>query len=528
MDSRSLLEEHFERLLESRQTPSADTETREALDRCVRLLETLPRTDVGAAFASVKCLLGQLGAGGDSPIAHEILKALCEPLARPGWEKQGSAFDDESINTVEELYRQLGESSPSRYFLLRALAGDGSRSALGTLAELLVSDPPQNAKEAALALVPLFQNPNIPVDAIFPRLLDGLSRPAVAVSVLDLANYITRQRWVSRHPAAGRTVLVQNLLRGTTQHMLRIEERTQRAGDVIEEEFSAVAEGVPLMIALCDSAAQIGDKRLVGQLIQALDVGHRHVRAEAASALARLNEHRGIDTLVGLAGEPAVRSRVLAYLAELNQLEAVPASLRSSAARAEGDFVAWLADPHQFGFAPSEVSCIDSRWLPWPGYDERVECYLFSYTYSMPTGVFTGVGLAGPVTFSFPVDLSDLPPVEVYAAFAGWNAEHEEIVHLDFPPADRQSFGRYRRQRDLLADAGFGELQLEIVGRFFGEIIVIASGSRNGIAGLGSVYGDRVRWYPTNSSARPLRPEDVYNICKGRLILGTFDPELYD
>ena len=89
---------------------------------------------------------------------------------------------------------------------------------------------------------------------------------------------------------------------------------------------------------------------------------------------------------------------------------------------------------------PSPLSSVSHRrgWnssirkrMYWPGFDEPVECFLFRFAYEVGDGEYTNIGIAGPLCHAFGADLADLPPDDIYAVFAGWQVEHEEIYELD-------------------------------------------------------------------------------------------------
>ncbi len=66
----------------------------------------------------------------------------------------------------------------------------------------------------------------------------------------------------------------------------------------------------------------------------------------------------------------------------------------------------------------------------WPSYTEPQTCYLFRFTYPLSNGQYTNVGIAGPVVHAFNADMAELPELDIYAAFAGWQAEHPEIFEV--------------------------------------------------------------------------------------------------
>ncbi len=97
-----------------------------------------------------------------------------------------------------------------------------------------------------------------------------------------------------------------------------------------------------------------------------------------------------------------------------------------------------LAQPTFFGIPPAELKLVDSRTQFWPGYETPVHCYLFRYAYRFGDGQYSNVAIAGPLVHAFAADLSDLPPDDIYAVYAGWHVEHESIyeVPLDSAPLD--------------------------------------------------------------------------------------------
>src|SRR5262249_17257360 len=155
------------------------------------------------------------------------------------------------------------------------------------------------------------------------------------------ANHLTRTRRVARHPATERADQLIALLGSVVDRLRRLEERPAEFGNSPADLRKVVAEGMPLVIGLCDALAWIGDPRAVGKLTQALELGHRRLRTEAAAALARLDQERGREKLIELTAQPAARLRALAYLEEIGLLDRVPEDRRSAAARAEGQFAEW-------------------------------------------------------------------------------------------------------------------------------------------------------------------------------------------
>jgi hypothetical protein len=430
-----------------------------------------------------------------------------------------------TIADAVAAYRQLGPTSDSRHHLLRGLAADGSEAALAQFAELMADDPPHNARLADLAFAPLFQGPAAATGVLFPRLLDGLAHPSIAALVLDTANHAFRQGGIRPHPAVDRADQLTALLGEVVSRLRRLEERPGQFGQSAEQVRLVVSEGSALVVGLCDALALMAHEPAIGKLTQALSLGHRRLRTEAAAALARLGQSTGIETLLELTAEPVVRNRAVAYLDEAGQGERVPPERRSAAALAEGDLAAWLASPAQMGLPPQELTPIDSCRLHWPGFEAEVDCHLIAFEYRFPSGTLGGVGIVGPVTHAFPVDLEDLPPADILAMYAGWHAEHETLSETDFedlPPADRGAFGPAAER--LIAD-GFTDIRPAMLGRFFEDRTLVFAGRNRDLPCILLVEGDAVTCQPCGVNRRPLGPKEAYWLHKGRKLLRAFNPD---
>src|SRR5439155_443086 len=99
-------------------------------------------------------------------------------------------------------------------------------------------------------------------------------------------------------------------------------------------------------------------------------------------------------------------------------------------ARAEGDLAHYLAQPSLFGIPPAAIELVDQRRQRWPGCDQPVDCFLFRYEFHLGERILSGIGMAGPILHAMRADLSDLSPLDIYAAYAGWCSEHAEIREL--------------------------------------------------------------------------------------------------
>ena len=429
------------------------------------------------------------------------------------------ALDVATVDRIAKLYRDLTADNPARHQLLRLLAGSGQRSALETFTRLVASDPPRESNDVLLAFVPLFQLKTYPPDAIFPTLLDAMQGPMLATVVLDLANYLTSSGRVQRHPAAGRVERLSGLLGAVVNRLARLEERPDEYARSPAELNQIVSDSTGLIVSLTNALALIGDPRVAGKLHQTLSLSHRRVRTEAASALARLGDERGTAVLVDMTAEPVVRLRALATLEEIEQLEKVPEQYRSAAARAEAELAVRLALPTYFGAPPQSLEMVDTCRQHWPGYEEAVDCYLFRYEYHFADRTLQGIGIAGPVVHAFRADLADLPPHDIYAAYAGWATEHNQIREVladDLAAEDREAWQTRRQQ---LIELGYESPLLVKAGAFFGQLHYVATSRWHEKPGILVDDGGHVEWFSSTGAARALGPDEAYYIIKGRKLL---------
>jgi len=395
---------------------------------------------------------------------------------------------------------------------------------------LLVHDPPTGDSAVVQALAPLFQRRDLLVGELFPALLEALEHPQLAAPVLDLANYLVREKRVERHPAADRVEHLSGLLGQIAQSLFSLVEDRQAAGLSPVELSRRVAGSVALAVSLCDALALIGDRRAVGKLYQAMALAHRRLRTEAAAALARLGEDEGAAELVKLAAEPVARLRVLAYARELGILDKIDPALQTPRARAEAELAVWLAEPTQFGVPPVSMELFDHRRQFWPGFTEPVECFLFRFTYAVTVEgegerSLSNIGIAGPLAHAFLADLADLPPDDIYAAFAGWQAEHEEIREYDVERLSRSEKLEVQRLVRRLHDAGYANIEPLRMGYFFGGKALVAGAERSGVGGIAVADFDEIAYFPRRHSRRPLGPAECYSIYKGRRLLKSFNPQ---
>ena len=436
--------------------------------------------------------------------------------------------DEELLKAVQQLYVQLPNRSSAKAPILTWLATSGETSQLELLVTLMLDDPPDDEQQVALALSPLFLKRALPADAIFPRLFAAIDKPQLAAAVIDLANFLLREQLVDEHPGKPMAPLLIQLLGSLTHSLQMLEERPEDFAETPQQLGQRVAHSVSLAVSLSDALALIGDDRAVPKLHQALSLSHRRVRTEAAAALARFGEKLGEDTLIELAAEPSARLRVLAYADELKLTAKIPPQHRTLAARAESELVVWLAEPTQFGVPPTQLELVDQRRMHWPGYAGEVDCFLFRFSYHLTLAdgkqrSYSNVGIAGPLAHAFTADLADLPPDDIYSAFAGWQAEHEDIKQYDVVRLSKAEQLEVVRLQRRLHDAGYTDIEPLQMGYFFGEKALLATASRDGAAGVAVADFEDISFYPARQPRRSLGIEEAYAIYKGRKLLRAFN-----
>lgn len=458
---------------------------------------------------------------------ERLLAVVLQQFVQPWLMREETAYlPGDSLARLREWYGSPQAAALVRYPILRTLAVDGSAEALRLLADLIVSDPPPDERQAVTALVALFQprGERLPgAAALFPRLLDGLAHPALAPAILDVANFLTRRGFLPEHPATGRTESLAALLGSLAQRLAKIEESPQEFASTPAELTKIVNDAVALVVSLCDALALAGDAGVVGKLHQVITLAHRRVQTEAAAALARLGDKQGIEHLKKLAADPATRTRVLAYLEELGAAGEVDEAFRTPEARAQGDLAAWMAQPTRFGVAPDELELIDRVKQYWPGYVDPVECYLFTYEYRRGGRTAAGVGLAGPTLAALQYDLQDLPPSDIYALYAGLDVEHPEIYDTELEDLTEAQSAAWEHVREALTEQGFADVELVRWANFFGEQHAVATANRDGRRGVVFVADDAAEWTALPTTTRQFGPREAYAMYMGRKLLKTFN-----
>lgn len=433
-----------------------------------------------------------------------------------------------SPHDISLLYRHLGQDFSARYLLLAVLARIGSSESLAEFVQLILQDSPQDEKDVFTAFEPLFVKKDFNPADLFPYLFGALGQPKVASIVLDLANYVFRNGLTQTHPIADRLDQMRQLLGNLTCRLELLAENPTRQTVDAESIAAQVADSTALIISLCDSLALADDHDSVEVLIKTASVSHRRIRVEAFAALARLGNENGKRRLIELANEPSIRLRALKYAEELDFLDEIDPDNLTDASLAESQLAIWLAQSTQMGIPPIRLELIDQRTQYWPGYDDPVDCFLFRFFYSLGGGEYSNIGISGPATHAFLGDLADLPVKQIYAAFAGWQAEHEDIEQLDpldLNPHYRTDLTRLQRR---LNDRGYESIEPRIFGRFFGQNVLVAIADKEKHPGIAVIENETEMWFPRHNNRNPLSPEEAYCIYKGQQLLQAFNPDTPD
>jgi hypothetical protein len=478
-----------------------------------------------ASDEQVEQLLG--GLPDNLPTAEAIDGVLSPAMHRLCLRRRTSAagsMPPRMVSALVALYAQLPAKCRTRGYLLRMLSVSPLPAELAQLADLIVTDPPQNPEAVALALGPLFQSDSYDPRPLFPRLLEALPHPSLAIHILDVANHVTRKGLVSVHPAACRKEALIGLLGNLAQRLAQFEEQVEVQDAKPTATAGQVEDSVGLAVSLCDALALIGDPAAIGKLYQAMDLRHRRLRTEASAALARLGEPAGRETLLALASEPVCRLRVLNYAREMGVLEQVDEQYCTPQAQAEAELAVWLAQPAQFGIPPTRLELIQTDTLFWPGFEHPVDCFLFRFVYQFAGGQYSNIGIAGPLTRAILADLADLPVTDIYALFAGWQVQHDEIFEWEIaevPPDRRAEIAHLERR---LQDAGYDAIEPEVLGSFFGDHFLVARAISNGQPGVAAADAQQIEWHGAVGVSHPLGPREACCLYKGRRVLQNFNP----
>lgn len=284
--------------------------------------------------------------------------------------------------------------------LLRTLLANPIPSAIALGVDLLVESPPHAWQDSSLAISALVQSYPWDTALVFPRLLESTD-PAVLAPALDLANLLHQQRGVTPHPGKERFDMLLELLGGVVSRLSLMEENPQHYSESVSEIQQILFDSISLTVSLCHTMALVGDPRAGAKLHQAVSLGHRRIRTEAAYALVKLGEPSAIDGLLELAEDDATRPRVLQYLRELGLADRIRPEWNQKEAHARSKLALQLSQPEWFGLAPHHLDLVDQRDLWVPGFAELQTCFLFRYEYAFGRKEVANLGFSGPFVYLF-------------------------------------------------------------------------------------------------------------------------------
>jgi hypothetical protein len=487
------------------------------------LREQLGRFDDAQIDQLLEWLLTQPPPAAGSP-RDQLWAGLFTELAGR-WADSRPSADGESPDLgisrrMAGFYAALDPAARARPALLEVLTARGD---LQEFARLVVADPPTDPATSARPFVRLLGRTGWNGEDLFPALLEGLGQPAVAVPILELANFLARERRLVPHAASARRHELGRLLSGLAGGLARMQDLPAPAA-ASADDVSRVHAAVDLAVALCDALGLIGDPALAAKLYPVLELQHRRLRTEAAAALARLDDQHGREVLAALAAEPMTRLRVLEYAQQLGIEDRIEERFRTPQALAEARLAVWLSQPDQLGMSPDRLELVDSRRQCWPGFREPVACYLFRFSVPLPHARYENLGIAGPMVGAFAGDLRELPTSDVYAAFAGWQAEHPEIAQRDCAALDPETRERCAARIGQLEQSGYASVRPVIWGDFFGQQALVAAAVRGETPGTAIVDEQGIDWIARGNPLRPIDPPLAWSIAKGRQLLRAFNP----
>ena len=431
-------------------------------------------------------------------------------------------LDDQMRAALAELYAAVTPENNIRNNILYWLGTEASPASVLLWCNLITDIPPKNANGLIQAFTPMFQNPNISQEVFNKLTAKGISHPEIASASLDLMNFHARSGNLSSHPALQRAPQLTSLLGNVVQQMARVEEGNVPADLSPQELSNRVSESVALTISLCDAIGLMDYQDGVGKLRQAMQLKHRRIQTEAAASLARMGVEEGRSSLCKLAEEPIARLRVLAFAEELDFLDEVPEEQQTEVAIAESQLAVWLAEPTQMSVPPSKLELLNNRELYWPSYEHPVQCYLFRFTYGTDPA-YSNVGIAGPVNHVFPNNIESLTLDDIYAAFAGWHAVHEEIYQLSLEQAHGMRGQELQVLLDKLREQEFDSSEPIFAGSFFGELVLVAEAVRNSEPVVVLVDQADLFCFTSTSDEDRIDPKMAYTIWRGRRFLEQFN-----
>jgi hypothetical protein len=241
--------------------------------------------------------------------------------------------------------------------------------------------------------------------ALVERLRDPLPEGFAAVTLLDLANTLGRQKRLTGHPF------------------------DTRAGRLRLEQW--LTDSDPGAVSYAHSAAAalpfLSPETRTAPAALAMDHPSAGVQMEAAWASAYRGGTAGLTVLARMCEDPRHSAAARRYLDELGKGDRVPAAALDPDFQAAAQMCSWLAHPNEFGEPPTDITLYDTRELHWPPTDDRRRVWLFKYSYAGRNpdgGAEVGLGMVGSITFAlFGETSADMSPEDAYGVHCCWELE---------------------------------------------------------------------------------------------------------
>lgn len=458
-----------------------------------------------------------------TPVAYSLPEKFLDLLgdeAQRHLNESGEVIDDHSLGFVEEAV--LRSSAVGRWHWMTLLALIQSPSSLDIFVREIIESQNVEGGQVLKAFAPLMQRPEFEPEWLFPELFAAINHSVLAPVVFDFANFCFREGLCDEHPAYEKRSEYLALLDQLAQRMLEIESDPTSWSEDFSKVSKMISDSVALIVALCDTMSQLNFTEAIEVIQKVSTIKHRRIRAESTFCLAKLGISDGSDALIELAAEPVSRLRVISYAEELGIDDEIDEKFRTPVALAESELALWMSQPNQMGLPPSSIEAVDQRSLFWPGFDDPVDCFLFRFEYRNGDNSYSNLAIVGPMVHAFMSKLDSLEVDDVYAAFAGWQAEHEEIFELvlsDLSPHRQTDLFKLERR---LNDFGATQIETRIMAVFFGEVLIVAECLIDEKPVIAFADGNNIRAFE-KTSEMPITEETVYAIYKGSKLISAFN-----
>lgn len=420
-----------------------------------------------------------------------------------------------------EFYARSLAAQPLRGLVLQLASRVRDEAALDFAVDVLANDPPARSEQVDAALAEWFALPRATVERFVPKLVPALAQPACLAGALDVMNWSVRTGLLARHAAVEREAALAQALTAVVAKLQDF------VGAAVEESEAPARAGeieraVSLCVALIDALGWMKGPSGRDALGEAMLLPHRRIQTEAAAALARRGDSRGVDRLAELAVDPASRLRAKKYARELGLEDRLPPQARGEIANYEAELAAWLAHPRAMGMAPTRMEFVARRKLPWAAADQPVDYVLFRVEYRLGAAWYENLAFAGPTPFATSSDLTRLSIYDACALLMGAHAEHDSIRRWNVDPAE---LSRWTGDLSRLEEEGVTLESADFAADFFEERCLLGEFRREGTRGRGVILRGEpglAYWLPLDEAPRPLTAEETFSLWKGRRFFKAF------